>query len=154
MKQRNVLLLGLLILTIMGSIGGCAAGSTTIAPPAIRYGEDLCAECTMIINDPRFAAGYAYAVSAGRYESLAFDDIGDLLVHMAKHPERQVVAWYVHDYTSEEWLDATTAYYVIGEAIRTPMGHGMAAHATEAAAAAMAAEHAGVVLDWEALLQR
>jgi copper chaperone NosL len=146
---RNLLLLLIVILTV-----GCAAGSTTIAPPTIRYGEDLCAECSMIISDPRFAAGYAYELSAGRYESLAFDDIGDLLVHMTKHPDRKAVAWYVHDYASEEWLDATAAYYVVSETIPTPMGHGIAAHATVAAAEAMAAEQTGVVLEWEALLAR
>lgn len=152
MQNKRYLLLGALLLLLLA--WGCAEGSSTIAPPAIRYGEDLCAECNMVISDPRFAAGYVYEVSEGRYRSLAFDDIGDLLVHMAKHPEHTIIAWYVHDYQSEEWLDATTAYYVVGEQIRTPMNHGIAAHATEAAATAMAVNLAGEVMDWATLLQR
>lgn len=152
MQNKRYRLLGLLLLLVLA--WGCAEGSTTIVPPEIRYGEDLCAECNMVISDPRFAAGYVYEVSEGRYQSLAFDDIGDLLVHMDKHPAHKIVAWYVHDYQSAEWLDATTAYYVVGEQIRSPMNHGIAAHATEAAATAMAANLAGEMMDWATLLQR
>lgn len=143
---RLVLLLALLLMA------GCAQGSAEVAPPEIRYGEDLCAHCNMIISDPRFAAGYAHELSPGRYESLAFDDIGDLLAHLEKHPERKIVAWYVHDYTTEEWLDATVAYYVVSDQILSPMGHGIAAHATRAAAEAMDQAKAGRVLDWNGLL--
>lgn len=148
---RKEFLLGLLLLVLI-AVFGCAEGSTVIAPPEIRYGEDLCAECNMVISDPRYAAGYVYASGNGRYQSLAFDDIGDLLAHHRKHPEHSVVAWYVHDYQSEAWLDATTAYYVVSAAIHSPMGHGIAAHAEKAAAEAMAATYAGDVLTWEALL--
>ncbi len=81
-------------------LGGCAQGSPEITPPEIHYGEDVCVECDMIISDIRFAAGYAYEIEAGRYQSLAFDDIGDMLAHADKHPEHDVVAWYVHDFNS------------------------------------------------------
>lgn len=143
--------LGILLLSLLLALG-CAEGSTLIAPPEIRYGEDLCAQCNMVISDPRYAAGYVYAIGNGRYQSLAFDDIGDLLAHHRSHPEHSVVAWYVHDYHSEAWLDATTAYYVVSAAIHSPMGHGIAAHAAKADAEAMAATTTGEVLHWEALL--
>jgi copper chaperone NosL len=143
----------LLLLLISGALlAGCVRGEAEAKPPAIRYGEDLCTECNMIISDPRYAAGYAHEISPGRYESLAFDDIGDLLVHLAKHPERNIVAWYVHDYASEEWLDATTAYYVISKEIASPMGHGIIAYATRAAAEQMGQAKAGAVVDWVTLL--
>lgn len=147
--MRYYLLLILLLCVFL--LNACARGATTAAPPEIRYGEDTCAECNMIISDPRFAAGYAHEISAGRYESLAFDDIGDLLAHLGSHREHKVVAWYVHDYTTEEWLDATTAYYVLSDEIHSPMGHGIAAHATREAAAALAQSKSGLVLDWQGL---
>lgn len=147
MRYRLLLLLLLSVLLL----NACAHGATTAAPPEIRYGEDTCAECNMIISDPRYAAGYAYELSAGRYASLAFDDIGDLLAHLEKHREHKVVAWYVHDYTSEEWLDATTAYYVLSDEIHSPMGHGIAAHATRDAAEVLAQRKSGLVLDWQGL---
>ena len=148
MKQRLLLLLLLAGLLL----AACAHGETTASPPEIRYGEDTCTHCNMIISDPRYAAGYAHEVSPGRYESLAFDDIGDLLADLGEQPERHIVAWYVHDYESEEWLDATTAYYVVSEQIISPMGHGIAAHATQAAAEQMAQANGGQVYDWQALL--
>jgi copper chaperone NosL len=145
---RLILLLGLLLFT------GCAQGSAEIAPPEIRYGEDLCANCNMIISDPRFAAAYARELAPGRYESLAFDDIGDMLGMAEANAGHNIVAWYVHDYTSEEWIDATTAYYVAGEAIITPMGFGIAAHENAESAAVQAAEVQGEVLTWEELQAR
>lgn len=145
----------LLLLMVVGLfLAACTRGETTAKPPVIRYGEDLCTECNMIISEPRYAAGYAYESSAGRYESLAFDDIGDLVAHMAKHPEYKIVAWYVHDYESEEWLDATTAFYVVSAQIASPMGHGISAHATRAAAEQLQQTKGGAVYDWSELVEQ
>lgn len=148
MRQRLLPLL--LVVGLL--LSACARGETKPNPPTIRYGEDTCTHCNMIISDPRYAAGYAYEISSGRYESLAFDDIGDLLVDLGEHADRHIVAWYVHDYASEEWLDATTAYYVVSAQIMSPMGHGIAAHATQGAAEQMAQIKGGQVYDWQALL--
>lgn len=147
MKQRLLLLLLVVGLLLVA----CSRGATAPTPPTIRYGEDLCAHCNMIISDPRYAAGYAHEISSGRYESVAFDDIGDLLADLGEHSERHIVAWYVHDYESEEWLDATVAYYVVSDQIISPMGHGISAHATQAAAEQMAQAKEGTVFDWQGL---
>lgn len=147
-----------LLLVLLGGLllGGCSRGQTEIAPPEIHYGEDVCAACNMIISDPRFAAGYVVERKPGRYESLAFDDIGDMLTHQdaaaATATDVKIVAWYVHDYASEEWLDATVATYVVSAAIMTPMGHGVAAFASQAAAQEMAAAQDGEVFTWPELL--
>ena len=146
----QVKILSLLMLTLL--LAGCASGVSTISPPEIRYGEDQCHECGMIISDPRFAASFARELSPGRYENITFDDIGDLLAYVQKHPDEPIVAWYVHDYTSEEWIDASKAYFVSSTEVQTPMGHGIAAHAARTAAESMAAEKHGEVLDWPALL--
>ncbi len=143
--------LSLLCLACLLWLAGCVQGQGVIEPPEIRYGEDLCAECGMIISDSRFASGLLYEISEGRYKSLVFDDVGDMLSYAEKHPEQKVVAWYVHDYVTEEWLDASAAYFVSSSQIQSPMGHGIAAHASLAAAEAMAAEAAGEVLDWQTL---
>ncbi len=143
-------LLGLIFL--LGFIlSACARGDTEIRPAEIHYGQDACAECNMIISDPRFAASYAREISEGRYATVAFDDIGDMLMHAQKHPEHKIVGWYVHDYQSKEWLDATQAFYVFAEGIRSPMGHGLAAHTTRETAQQMADALNGSVLDWVAL---
>lgn len=144
-------LMRLILLLVLGLLAGCAQGSAEAAPPEIRYGEDVCAHCNMIISDPRFAAAYAREIASGRYESLAFDDIGDMIAMADADPDQTIVAWYVHDYTSEEWIDATTAHFVVSDQLITPMGFGIAAHATEEAAAAHAAELQGDLLTWQEL---
>lgn len=128
-------------------LSGCAQGIAEARPPEIRYGEDTCANCTMIISDPRFAAAYAHEISPGRYTQLAFDDIGDMLLYAAKNPDHKIVNWYAHDYKTEEWLDATSAYFVVSDAIASPMGHGIAAYAVEEEAQEMGGE----LLTWDAL---
>jgi copper chaperone NosL len=143
-----------LLLALALLVAGCAQGTAEIKPPEIRYGEDVCAECKMIISDPRFAAAYSYQVSPGRYENALFDDIGDMLVHAVKHPEHQVVAWWVHDYDSKEWLDGQKAAYVFSNNLRTPMAQGTAAFASLEAAQRLAAELQGEVFDWNGLLER
>ena len=143
-----------LIVLLVLFLGGCAQGVAELKPPDIRYGEDVCSDCNMIISDPRYASGYAYEISPGRYESAIFDDIGDMLRHADKHPEHKVVAWYVHDFGSQEWLDASKASFVHSSTLQTPMAFGVAAHGTADAANKQAGEISGEVMDWNGLMTR
>jgi copper chaperone NosL len=136
------------------TLSACAQGQASIAPPEIRYGEDVCVECIMIISDPRFAAAYTYEISPGRYENALFDDIGDMLIWADKHPEHNVVAWWVHDYNTEEWLDGARAIYMFSHSLQTPMAQGTAAFATLGPAQRLAEELNGEVFDWDGLLER
>jgi copper chaperone NosL len=141
----------ILLLVLAMLVGACAEGQTVVEPPVIRYGEDRCAHCGMIISDARFAAGYLYEVGEGRYQSVIFDDIGDMVHYAAEQDGQTIRAWYVHDYASEAWLDALQAHYVVSEEIQSPMGYGVAAFDTVAAAEALAVEKNGGVIDWRAL---
>lgn len=142
----------LVILALLAT--ACAQGEAEIKPPEIRYGEDVCAECVMIISDPRFASAYTYEVGPGRYDHALFDDIGDMLNYAEKHPEHQVVAWWVHDYDSKEWLDGQKAVYVFSSSLQTPMAQGTAAFANQQAAQRLADELQGELLDWNGLRER
>jgi copper chaperone NosL len=139
------------LVVLLAICAGCVRGETEIRPPDIRYGEDICVECNMIISDPRFASAYVRQVAEGRYESLAFDDIGGMLSHADAHDDHEIVAWYVHDYDSEEWLDATAATFVFSHEIQSPMAHGIAAHGTWEAAEQMAGVVDGELLGWQDL---
>ena len=147
--MKKILDTALFVLAAVALLAACTGGPAAPAPAEIRYGETQCANCGMIINEPKFASSLAYEESAGRYKSLAFDDIGDMLAHMQKHPEIMPVGYWVHDYGTEEWIDATTAYYVESDQIRSPMGHGLAALADQGAAEKLAAEVGGQVFDWD-----
>jgi copper chaperone NosL len=138
----------LALLTVL-LLGACTSKPSAPTAPEIHFGEDMCSDCGMIINDPRFAASYAAQQGEGAYETFIFDDIGDMLHHMQENLTLIGVGWWVHDYATEEWIDATTAYFLVSEGIKTPMGHGMAAFSTQAAAEEMAAEVGGEVFDWD-----
>ncbi len=130
-------------------LAACSAQPTQPAPPKIHYGEDTCSDCGMIINDARFAAAYAVQQGQGAYQTFIFDDIGDMLHHMQQNLTLTGAGWWVHDYSSEEWIDATRAYFVVSDQIKTPMNHGTAAFATQESAAQLAGEVGGQVLDWD-----
>ena len=146
MKPR---MLALVLLVAALALAACSAKPVEPTAPEIHYGEDMCGDCGMIINDARFAASYAARQGEGAYETFIFDDIGDMLHHMQENQALIGAGWWVHDYTSEEWIDAATAWFVVSEEIKTPMGHGLAAFATQDAATALAAEVGGTVYDWD-----
>lgn len=146
---RQITLLLLLMLLV-----ACGKGQAEIRPPEIRYGETECVECRMIINDPRFAAAFTYQASKGRYESLPFDDIGDMLIYADKHPEHEIVAYWVHDYYTEEWIDARKAHFVFSQHLQTPMAQGTAAVESREKTEQLTAEYPGQALDWAGLLSK
>ena len=88
----------------------------------------------MLIDDPRHAAATVTLAGAAH----KFDDIGDMVRYHAEHPTEQVRAWFVHDFDTEAWLRAEDAWFVLGPAVDTPMGHGVAAFEHEASAADLA----------------
>lgn len=147
MKMR-VTLLVMVVLTLL--LAGCSQ-ATEIKPPTIRYGEDKCADCDMIINDERFAAAAIREISAGDYESLLFDDIGDLVRYLTQHKDQTFVASYVHDYDTKAWIEAEKAVYVDSDTLKTPMATGLAASSSQGGAEALAAQWNGKVMDWEAV---
>ena len=136
----------LIMLTLL-SLASCQSAPDFDQPPEIRYGEDSCDRCLMIINEARYAA--AYITVDG--ETRRFDDIGGMLVYTSEQPEDVAVFW-VHDYETEEWLKAETAVYVMDNELITPMGFGIIAFATHERAETFRQEHGGMIVDFEKLL--
>jgi hypothetical protein len=94
------------------------AGCSRENAPNIRYGEDACAQCRMIINDSRFAVA---VLENGDWKK--FDDIGCWLKSGATGKI------LVRAYDADAWLDVTQAKFVRG--VQSPMGYGIAASAKE-----------------------
>lgn len=128
----------------------CAGAGTTSGPPEIAYGRDLCVECGMTISEVRYAA--AYRIDGEPYR---FDDIGGMLLHGIEHgvlgPDSTEV--WVHDFETEAWVAASSAWYVAIDGLATPMGYGVVAFTDRARAEAHAAAHGGTLLEWAKLLQ-
>ena len=104
-----------------GVLAGCQPTGAN-RPPTVRFGEEACAECRMIISDERFAA----AVVTATGEAFKFDDIGCVIEHETDQI-RPDVAYWVRDFRSREWLNAREATFVHSASIASPMGFGLAA---------------------------
>jgi copper chaperone NosL len=108
-------------LIVLGTFCGCH-GVDTSRPPSVRFGEEACASCRMIISDERFAAALVTATG----DALKFDDIGCLIQHESNQI-RPDVAYWVRDYYGQAWLSALDATFIHSTSVLSPMGHGLAA---------------------------
>jgi copper chaperone NosL len=106
----------------------CGSGAPS---PAAAQGGVPCSRCAMVVVDWKLAA---QLVARGE-EPRFFDDIGCLAAFLAAHPAVPGARAFVADHRSGEWVDADLAVYSRDEAIATPMGSHIVAHATEGAAA-------------------
>ncbi len=154
-SNKFIFLFALLSLSLLVACGG---GSDLNEPPDIRYGEDVCERCLMIINEARYAA--AYVTPDG--EPRLFDDIGGMAAHIDEAlddgaPEdgvpEDVAVYWVHDYDTEEWLKAEEAFYVESEDLATPMGFGIVAFAVRERAEEWAAEQGGTLRSYSELFE-
>lgn len=145
MLHRTILFTFLLFL--LAACGGAQVDPNT--PPEIVYGEDVCDQCGMIISDDRFAAALVIEKAANDFQYLLFDDAGEMFAFVAEdNGQSKIASWFVHDYNSREWLDATSAWFVVADSLQTPMGFGIAASAQELEAQALAQESGGEVLSF------
>ncbi len=140
-KNSWILLFAFLLLVI-----GCKQEIDLDAPPKIMYGEDACNECGMIINESLHAA--SYVTKAG--DVRRFDDIGGMLLYDQKMTE-DVHFYWVHDFNTEEWINAEEATFVLDADLITPMGWGVVAFGETAVAETFATEHDGATVDFAAL---
>ena len=123
------------IVVMLGLIAGCGTRDPR-HPPVIRYGQETCAWCRMLISEEPFAAALVLGDDVEK-----FDDLGCLVRAWVAHPRPQARVW-VHDRGSLAWIDGRTAAYVVSPDRASPMGSGLSAFA-DAAAARTTAEHAG-----------
>ncbi|SDC06300.1 nitrous oxide reductase accessory protein NosL [Niabella drilacis] len=117
-------------------------------PEPIHLHHDACDFCKMSISDGRFAA--ELITTKGRVYK--FDDLGCMIRYAAATPSQLVQHYYVSDFTNDHQLtDATTAWYVQNEALRSPMAGNTAAFAGRDAATAYGAQNQATVISWEVL---
>jgi copper chaperone NosL len=141
------------VLLILALLAACGSGPDLDEPPDVRYGEDVCERCLMIINEARYAA--AYVTPDG--EPRLFDDIGGMAAYINEAPKdgvpEEVAVFWVHDYDTEEWLKAEEAFYVESEDLATPMGFGIVAFADKNRAEEWAADQAGTIRSYSELFE-
>ncbi len=126
---------------------GCSQSINLDQPPEIRLGEDVCDACGMIISEARFAA--AYYTDTG--EVRQFDDIGDMCRYQLQNGEN-VARFWVHDYDTEEWIQAENAVFVRGDGLYTPMASGIVAFSNPDRASEFAGGANGQTMSFDRLM--
>ena len=125
-------------------LAACAA--SVKGPSEPHWGIDECSDCHMILSSPDFASAAVGATG----EELHFDDHGCLIAWLAARPAGETWTIWVHDADSTRWLEAESAWFAVAKARATPMGSGITAHGSRAAALAVSPR--SEPLTWSQLL--
>jgi copper chaperone NosL len=109
------------------ALSACSPGMPE--PVAIVLGQDVCAQCRMVISSRATAA---QIVSPGE-EPRLFDDLGCLRsdTTRALPPPGSVIV--VADHVTGEWVKVDEAVLTEVPGLQTPMGSGLVAHRSAAA---------------------
>ena len=102
--------------------------SCTSGPEKISFGEDQCVYCRMTISDPKYGA--LLITDKGRLRK--YDAIECMINELReKHPSYKKLKVVSYDQPKSLIL-ADSAYFVISEAYKSPMGANLAAFANPA----------------------
>ena len=123
----------------------------SIQPPPVQVGQTECADCGMAVSDERYAAAMIIATPDGEQSPRVFDDIGCMLEYQRGHKDEKVLASYVKDFNTRQWLEADKASYARNASVHSPMGYGIVAAA--AAPQAESAANGAKAMDLAALRQ-
>lgn len=120
-------------------------------PDSIKINKDNCGFCKMTIADGRFAA--EFMTKKGRFYK--FDDLHCMLRHQEENNQIEISSLFVNDYNADNVLiDATSAYYVTHENVKSPMGGNTAAFESKEAAQKYADKTNAAVYSWQELIQK
>ena len=125
-----------------------------LAPPEIQYGQSECADCGMIVSDERYAAGLILETARGDRVPRVFDDIGCMVKYEQHQKDGKVLAHYVKDYNTNQWLTVEQAVLVHRQQIQSPMGYGLIAVADREQAAHIANGDAQAISDFATWLNQ
>lgn len=116
-----------------------------IKPQPIDFGSDGCHFCSMTIVDRQHAA----ELVTQKGKVYKFDAVECLINYLKEVEQEDVGLVLVSDYSNPgELTDATTAVYLISEAIPSPMGAYLSAFAKEEDAIVAARKHTGQTYTW------
>jgi len=124
-----------------------ALNSCSVKPEAFQYGKDACDDCKMTIMDPKF--GGEIVSKKGRV--FKFDDPHCLAhyINEGNIKQEDIGQTVFVDYEKgQDFLDASSSYFVVSPQLKSPMNSNAAAFATKEKAGAKAAETNGQVKTW------
>ncbi|MCZ2223113.1 MAG: nitrous oxide reductase accessory protein NosL [Chitinophagales bacterium] len=114
-------------------------------PEPIALNKDACSFCKMSISDGRFAT--EIVTKKGRVYK--FDDVSCMNGYISTQDKNNIAKYYVGNALKEnELIDATQAWYIHNENIKSPMGGNTLAFLSKEDAEKKSAEYASPVKIW------
>jgi len=110
----------LIVLAVL-FLGGCSQ-----KPQKVRYGEEQCAHCKMVITDSRFAA----EIVTSKGKAIKFDAIECMAAYLHDHPEineKSAALWVSNFAEPGSWIDQNKAIFIQSEKVQSPMGKSLLA---------------------------
>jgi len=118
-----------LFFTVLTLILTACSGEPETGPAEVRWDQNNCERCRMMLSDRYFAAQIRYFPEANRSKVVKFDDIGCATLWLKKQPwkdDPETEIWVV-EHSSGEWIDAMKATYIRKK--NSPMGYDLGAQA-------------------------
>lgn len=123
----------LLITGSLLALASCAKNG----PQEIAVGKDQCENCKMNITEPK----YATQLVTAKGKVYKFDDLKCMQDYATSNTEASKDAkTYVADFPSGQFFDSSTATFISGGTIKSPMGGNTQAYKDKAAAQKAATE--------------
>ncbi|MGQ9864581.1 MAG: nitrous oxide reductase accessory protein NosL [Bacteroidia bacterium] len=127
-------------------IGLIFLGACSQKPVPIRYNQDECYYCKMLISDRRFGA----EVITQKGKVYKFDDLGCMVKFMKEEPSQaEKAALFVVDYTTGDLIEALSAFYLHTPQVPSPMNDNILSFADRDSQSAYHRRYAGTLLTWE-----
>ena len=120
----------ILFATLALLLSACS-GEPETGPVEVKWDQDNCERCRMMLSDRSFAAQIRFFPEAKRSRVVKFDDIGCAALWIKDQPwnsDPKTQIW-VADHHNGEWIDARTATYVSKN--NSPMGYDLGAQAVD-----------------------
>ena len=116
-------------------------------PHPIELGNDQCEYCRMMITEPEFAS----QALNHRGRSFKFDSVECMAAFdlQTEDPDEIHSLWVPDFHNSDNWLQSTDAIYLKSESLRSPMGIGLSAYASESEAREMQAGYGGEIISYD-----
>jgi copper chaperone NosL len=120
-------------------------------PKPIRYGQDACYYCRMVISDARF--GSEFVTKKGKvYKFDAIECLAAFYLEKRIDPKESHSLWVTDFNRPKTLLKAEEARYLKAEHIQSPMGLGLLAFREEQSALEAKERYGGKILDWQEVL--
>ncbi len=121
-------------------------GCSDREPEPIVLNKDMCDNCRMVIADGKFGA----EIITKKGRAYKFDDLRCMNAFVKEKTDGAIQGFFIHDFTGDNVLiNASTAFYVQHESLKSPMGGNKAAFKEKEAAERLASQYSVQLSTWD-----